>query len=208
VVSTARLTASPDLVEYAVPTLAVAGPAVPSYGWYTDGRLLAGLLHHPARVAAIGPGFRWRPRTGPARGHEFHSQGYEVTSAGQRLLSVVVRLDGRPLCADLSPLGRAGSPPQAKLVVQRCAAPRFGAGVVQVIAPPGTATVALTLATDRPGQRRYQRSFRAPAGTASAVGFVGAGLIDAGFPTGGGRALASTAAGRPAGRGLLPAYRR
>jgi hypothetical protein len=131
-----------------------------------------------------------------------------VTSGGQRLVSMVVRLDGRPLCANLSPLGPAGTAPPVRLMVYRCIAPRYGAGVVQLLAAPGTAAVTVTLATNRPGQRRYQRAFRPPAGTPASTGYVSAGLIDARFPTGGGRADAKSAAGRLIGRALLAEYHR
>jgi DNA-directed RNA polymerase specialized sigma24 family protein len=208
VVSPARLTAVPDVVEYGVQTLTAAAPPAPSYGWYTDARLLAELLREPVRVAALGPGRRWVSRAGPGRGHEFSAQGYEVVSGDQRLVSMVVRLDGRVLCTDLVRLGAVSEPPPVRLVVHRCVAPRYAAGVVQLLAGPGMAAVAVTLAAERPGQRRYQKSFRAPPGTPATSGFTAAGFIDGGFPTGAGRALAATAAGRPYGRALLPAYRR
>jgi DNA-directed RNA polymerase specialized sigma24 family protein len=207
-VSTARLTAAPDGLRYAVPTLPVTGPAVPTYGWYADGKLLAGALRGAATVAPLGPRFRWAVKAGPARGHEFQSQSYEVFSGGQRLLSVVTRLDGRVVCADTTRLSVAAATPKVPLSVSRCVAPRYGAGVVQVLAAPGTAKVTVTIVPNKPKQVRYVTPFQIPAGAPASTGFVAAGLIEAGYPTGAGKADAASAAGIPAGRALLAPYHR
>jgi hypothetical protein len=206
-VNAERLTAQPDTLEYGTPTLAVAGPAAPSYGWFSDGRFITKLLHRPARVASLGPRFSWRAKAGPARGHVFQSQSYEVTTGAERLLSVVVRLDGKVLCADVVQLGRAAAP-KVPLSVSRCVAPRYGAGVVQALAAPGTATVTVTMVPAKPGQRRFQRPFRVPAGVPASTGFVVAGLIESGYPTGVGKAEAATAAGTRSGHALLATYKR
>jgi hypothetical protein len=208
VINTGRLAAVPDLLEYGTPTLPVTGPAAPSYGWFADGRLIAQRLHRPARVALLGPSFRWPVRSGPARGHEFRSQSYEVTSGGQRLLSVIVRLDGKVLCADTTRLGSAAAAPTVPLAVNRCLAPRYGAGIVTVLAAPRTSAITLTLAAARPGQRAYRHPFRIPAGAPASAGYVGAGLIAGNFPTGAGRADATSNRNTRAGRALLAPYRR
>ncbi len=208
VLNTGRLAAVPDMLEYGTPTLPVTGPTAPSYGWFADGRLIAQRLHRPARVALLGPSFRWQVKSGPARGHEFRSQSYEVTSGGQRLLSVIVRLDGKVLCADLTRLSAAAAVPAVPLVANRCLAPRYGAGIVTVLAAPRTSAITLTLAAARPGQRAYRHPFRIPAGAPASAGYVGAGLIAGNFPTGAGRADATSNRNTRAGRALLAPYRR
>jgi hypothetical protein len=202
-VSPGRLTATPGLVEVVSPTIPAGPVGEPTHGWFADGRLLSDLLERRVTVAAVGAAVSWAPATGMARGREFRSQAYEVTSGGQRWLSVVFRLDDRPLCIDVTPLG--DGPARVPLAVRRCVAPRTGAGVVHVVAGPGSMAVRLVLVGAGPGQRAYRGSVRPP--KPSSTGFTAAALIPAGYPLGPGRAEALNAGGRRVSRALLGAYR-
>jgi DNA-directed RNA polymerase specialized sigma24 family protein len=191
-------------VDLGLPTLRVAGAGEPTYDWYADAELLAELLHEPAKVAALGAALRSSARTGVARGHEFRSATYEVTAGGRRMIAMITRRDGTPLCTDVTAL--AAGDPRVPLIAHRCPVPG-GAGLLQVLSPPGSAIATVTLSARGPGQRPLRVDYHRPRGTAAGDGFVVARVVPSGFPTGAGHVVARRGSG-PVAQHTLPAYRR
>jgi DNA-directed RNA polymerase specialized sigma24 family protein len=194
----------PAAVDLGVPTLHVAGAGEPGYEWYADAELLAELLHEPIRVSALGPVGKATPRAGPARGHEFRSATYEVAAGGRRMIAMITRRDGRPLCTDVTAL--ATGDPRVPLVAHRCLL--GGAGVLQVLAPPRAVLATVTLAPRGRERRSLRVDYHRPRDAPLAAGFVVSRVVTSAYPSGGGRVFARRGDGATIAQHTLPAYRR
>jgi DNA-directed RNA polymerase specialized sigma24 family protein len=195
----------PGAVDLGVPTLHVAGAGEPSYEWYADAELLAELLHEPARVSALGPVGTATPRAGPARGHQFRSAAYEVKAGGRRMIAMITRRDGRPLCTDVTAL--ATGDPRVPLIAHRCLAPG-GAGVLQVLSPPRSVIATVTIAPHGRERTSLRVDYHRPPGAALTDGFVVSRVVVSAYPTGGGRVFARRGDGGTIAQHTLPAYKR
>jgi hypothetical protein len=208
-VGPSRLTPAPWVVQLASPTLQFGNQGPPSYGWYADARLLAGRLGGPVIVAALSAPGAVRLDTGRGRGRVLYARGYEVVRATTRWLAYLVWLDDRPLCIDLTRLGPVARTPRLTLAVQRCMSRRYGAGLVQVFAGPKVASLRLSLAPGRSGERAYRATLRTGQDQAQAVpGYSRVIPIPVRYPTGPAGAAALDGAGRTITRVDLGRYPR
>jgi DNA-directed RNA polymerase specialized sigma24 family protein len=174
-----RLVGTLGKVELGAPTVNAGVAGLPDGGWYDDGELLAGKHNRRVVVAAVGP-------TGRTPGRAMsgvRSRAYEVRWASQRWLGFVVRRNGRPVCTELSRLGKVGTPAKIKVVIHRCSV-GGGLGVLHVLAAPNVAAVRVRFDPGAAGQLRYEGRFTRPAGPPVGGGFAVVTVVPYGFPTG------------------------
>jgi DNA-directed RNA polymerase specialized sigma24 family protein len=183
-----RLSAVTGEVEIAAGTMDL-GPVEVQPVWYGDGALLARRLGGPVTVAAAGPGRTTTIKVGTV-GRTVDVRAYETVRAGTRYLGTVVRVAGRPVCVEVTPV--TGATP---LAVVRCRPAGAADGVVSAVGE-GMASVRLRL----PPRRLLDVTGR------SGDGLVGLAKVP-GLPAAPLPAEARDAAGKVVARFTLPAYR-
>jgi len=184
-----RLSAVTGVVEFAAGTLDL-GPADVHPAWYADGGLLARRLGGPVTVAAAGP-LRTTAISLNGRGRTAEVRAYETVRGGVRHLGTVVRVAGRPVCVETTPLA-ADRP----VVVVRCRPAGAADGLLFAVGGEGVRSVKLTLP---PG--RFV-TLTGPAGD----GLVGVATVP-GLPPNAVPGEARDAAGAVVARFTVPAYR-